>query len=213
MNPALCVIAHPDDLEPQAGGTVARLSQTREVTVVYLCAPTINGDGLDKDREVEAIRAATYLGIVHVEFLRWPAEEVTDDYDHIAVVDRLRKELGANLIIGHGLDDSQQHHRAAAQIVRTLARRNRIDLWEMDHSMPAGLVSTRPRPNLFVDVTETYGAKMTAVDCYPSMEARHPGWREGIIARDRYYGFMLNQDGDTGTTFAEGFVARHSAWF
>ena len=213
MTPVLCVIAHPDDLEPQAGGTVARFAGIQPVTIVYLCAPTANGDGHDQTRETEAAAAALCLGIDDVRFMGWPAEQVSDDYDHIAPVDAICREVAARLIIGHGIDDSQQHHRAAAQIARTLTRRNRIDLWEMDHSFPGGLVDTRPRPNLFVDVTSTYERKLDALACYPSMEGRHPGWTEAISARDRYYGWMLNQDGTAETTRAEGFVARKSSWF
>lgn len=208
----LCIIAHPDDLEPQAGGTIARLSETKDVVVVYLCAPQPNGSGVDLNREQEAILAGAQLRLTHVEFLRWPAEEVRADFDHISAVDEFCRMVAPTLVIGHGVEDSQQHHREAALIARTLVRRNRIDLWEMDHSMPAGLVDTKPRPNLFVDVTGVYARKMRAVEAYRSLEAKHPGIRDGIIARDRYYGFMLNQDGDTAVQYAEGFISRRSVW-
>jgi LmbE family N-acetylglucosaminyl deacetylase len=77
---ALCLVAHPDDLEFYCGGTVLMLT-SRGVAVDLVLAtsgdkgtddPRATGPELAARREAEQLAAAAALGVGRVEFLRHP---------------------------------------------------------------------------------------------------------------------------------------------
>lgn len=80
----LIVIAHPDDLESQAGGAVWIMTQNGARVHLVSCTSGDKGSSdrsmtsgeLARIREKEQQEAATYLGIETVEFLGWPDGEV-----------------------------------------------------------------------------------------------------------------------------------------
>lgn len=80
----LIVVAHPDDLESQAGGTVWIMTQNGARVHLVLCTSGDKGSPdramtsaeVARIREVEQRAAAEYLGIQSVEFLGWPDGEV-----------------------------------------------------------------------------------------------------------------------------------------
>ena len=82
----LVIVAHPDDAESHAGGTVAKMARAGK-TVTYIVVT--NGDKGSADRTMtpervagirqeEQRRAAATLGVQHVEFLGYPDCEVED---------------------------------------------------------------------------------------------------------------------------------------
>jgi LmbE family N-acetylglucosaminyl deacetylase len=86
---ALCIVAHPDDIEFYCGGTVLKLTK-RGVTVEFVL--TTSGDkgtheaGVPRDelarrREQEQEAAAYVLGVKRVTFLRRPDAELTESLD------------------------------------------------------------------------------------------------------------------------------------
>lgn len=99
IDTVLIVVAHPDDLESQAGGAVWIM--TRNGARVHLVSCT-SGDKGSPDRsmtsaQVGSIRedeqrdAAAYLGIETVEFLGWPDGEVEPGRDlRESLVSRVR---------------------------------------------------------------------------------------------------------------------------
>lgn len=201
----LCLVAHPDDLEPQAGGTIARLTTLgSRVHIIHALVPDY------AERVEEAWHAATTLGATV------DTSPNTTVINTVAI-DRTAKEFTPDLIISHHEIDSHQDHVAVAQLAQTICRRNQIALWQIAHSLPGGYMPHRPQPNLFVDITSTQRMKMAAVSAYRSQVERYTGlfednWLEIIEARDRYYGGLLNQDGMTSTRYAEGFVVGKMVW-
>ena len=91
---ALCIVAHPDDIEFYCGGTV--LKMTRRGVLVDFAIATSGDKGsqdssvareeLARTREREQEAAAYVLGVKRVTFLRHPDAELTDNLD-------LRREL------------------------------------------------------------------------------------------------------------------------
>jgi LmbE family N-acetylglucosaminyl deacetylase len=218
----LCLIAHPDDLEPQAGGTIARLTLGgARVHIVHAITPTIdlNGDHLTghKDqREREATNAAHSLG-ASVDFTQCDPDTFAHIQPTVQIFDEVTRDFRPDLIISHHEVDTQQDHVVMAKIAQTICRRNRTALWQLSHSFPGGYLSHRPQPNLFVDITSVYDRKRQAIAHYISQRERYSGlfednWMENIEARDRYYGGLLNQDGMTSTKYAEGFVVGKMVW-
>lgn len=207
----LCLVAHPDDLEPQAGGTIYRFTSAgSRVHVINAAIPDF------PDRDSEATNAATLIGAT-VDNLKAPSLEYNTAT--ISVFDHLTTEFAPDLIITHHDIDSHQDHITVAQVANTVARRNHITVWQLSHSFPSGYLAHRPQPNLFVDITSVHKRKMAAVSMYKSQIARYSGhglfpdnWLEVIEARDRYFGGMLNQDGHSATRYAEGFVVGKMVW-
>jgi LmbE family N-acetylglucosaminyl deacetylase len=75
---ALCVVAHPDDMEFGAAAAVARwTSQGKSVVYCMVTSGEAGIDGMDPDecrtvREAEQVESARIVGVDQVEFLRLP---------------------------------------------------------------------------------------------------------------------------------------------
>jgi len=101
---ALCIVAHPDDIEFYCAGTVLKLTR-RGVTVAFLLAtsgdkgtsdPAVSSAALAKTREAEQVAAARALGVEEVEFLRHPDAELVESLalrgQFVAAIRRARAE-------------------------------------------------------------------------------------------------------------------------
>lgn len=214
----MVIVAHPDDCEPQVGGTIARFIH-KGATVQHLIAvtPSLAKDasplqGHKGERTLEAIEAAKVLGVQHTVFLSFDEYALAHTSPTVQVFDKYVLDFAPQLIITHGEVDTQQDHVTVSKIAHTLARKNRIAVWEMGHSFPGGLLPNRPQPNLFVDITAYMGTKMRAVWAYKSQRERYGrNWTTGIMARDRYYGSMLGLEGED-VLYAEAFVVAKMVW-
>ena len=91
---ALCIVAHPDDIEFYCGGTVLKMTK-RGVLVDFVLATSgdkgshdsrVAREELATTREQEQAAAAYVLGVKRVSFLRHPDAELTENLD-------LRREL------------------------------------------------------------------------------------------------------------------------
>src|SRR5690348_13291407 len=80
LNRVLCVLAHPDDVDFAAAGTVAALT-SRGVTVEYCVLTDGEQGGYDQSisrpamaatRRTEQLAAAAAVGVTEVTFLGWP---------------------------------------------------------------------------------------------------------------------------------------------
>ena len=219
----LCLVAHPDDLEPQAGGTIIRFVKAgSEVRIIHAITPDIDAQGgkiegaLDRRRN-EARKASIALGTYSAQFLDYHPNDLRHTQATVQVFDNEVAYFDPDLIISHHEVDTQQDHIVMAKIAGTVCRRNRIALWLLSHSFPGGYLPQRPQPNMFVDITSVQEKKMAAISHYESQRKRYDGlqdgnWLEIIEARDRYYGGMLNQDGLSKTSYAEGFVVSKMIW-
>ena len=83
---ALCIVAHPDDVEFYCAGAVLRLTD-RGVPVAFLLAtsgdkgtrdPALSREAVARTREAEQRAAAGLLGVTEVEFLRHPDAELVE---------------------------------------------------------------------------------------------------------------------------------------
>ena len=91
---ALCVVAHPDDIEFYCGGTVLKMTR-RGVIVDFVLAtsgdkgtrnPNVQSEELARTRELEQEAAAHVLGVKRVAFLKHPDAELMETLE-------LRKEF------------------------------------------------------------------------------------------------------------------------
>lgn len=80
----LLIVAHPDDIESWAAGTVCRFIDAGKYVAYVLCTsgdkgssdPTMTPAEVGARREAEQVEAARVLGVRDVVFLRWPDSEV-----------------------------------------------------------------------------------------------------------------------------------------
>jgi LmbE family N-acetylglucosaminyl deacetylase len=86
---ALCIVAHPDDIEFYCGGTVLKMTR-RGVKVDFVLAtsgdkgsrnPNLPREEVARKRELEQEAAAYVLGVKRVSFLRRPDAELTESLD------------------------------------------------------------------------------------------------------------------------------------
>jgi LmbE family N-acetylglucosaminyl deacetylase len=102
---ALCIVAHPDDIEFYCAGTVLLLTG-RRVEVAFLLATSgdkgtsdrsVSSAALAKTREAEQVAAARLLGVEDVEFLRHPDAELVESLalrgQFVAAIRRARPDL------------------------------------------------------------------------------------------------------------------------
>lgn len=218
----LVLMAHPDDAEFSAGGTVAKLvNEGREVTyVVVTNGNKGSGDreaspeGLARTREAEQRSAARTLGVARVEFLGYEDGEVEDTRALRLDITREIRRWRPDLVI------AQSPHRAYTNFFA----------WHRDHRVTGGVVldcvyplardhlsfpellpEYEPhkvremhlvqweQPGMVVDISATIDAKLAAVACHASQVG---DWT-AVEARVRRRAAMLGEA--KGYAYAEGF--------
>lgn len=207
--PVLVLAAHPDDEVLGAGGTIARLAaEGREVHIAIL------GEGITSryaDRagadssllealhetsrrvgELLGARDVVHAGLPDNRFDTVPLLDVVKTVEQL--VERLRPEwvftqAGGDLNIDHVV-----LYRATLTATRPLAGHpvKRVYAYEVASSSEWAFSQYDPvfRPNTFVDITETLGTKVCAMELYES-EARpfpHPRAPESLRAIARRWG-------------------------
>ena len=198
----LAIGAHPDDLEPQIGGTLAKLvSQGAEVVSV---AATSTSSGAESAlvRDAEAGNAARCLGASFISLGLSP-HEFTYSREFIGEVDRLFATEEPNLVFCVNERDSHHEHQAIAKCVRSASRKNCFSLLSLNQAFPGGVATFSY--NYWSDISAFQKSKVRAVMCYESQIAKYGvEWIEAIIARDRQWGFNI------GCSYAE--VANIDKW-
>ena len=178
--------AHADDVEISAGGTILTLiDQGWEVWITHTEPTSIA-------RMEESIDAAEILGATYMPY-------TGDSRDLV----RHWGGMGIDLFVTPSAVDSHPEHRAAADIGVQLARGNDVELWEMNHAIPGGVVPA-PQLNHFVRFTISQATtKYRAIRAHTSqLEAYGQWWIDAIDARDRYYGLIGNRE---DPVYVEGF--------
>ena len=198
------IVAHCDD-ELMCAGTLARFAaEGHSVTIQIVCESEIL-----YERDQESWAASEALGSVGRYSYAFPDDDLRLDRLWVHRGDQFSYE--SDLVISHRPDDTNQSHSLIGQIMRAACRKNNKTLWQLDQSIPGGWDATSPRPNHLVNITSTWSKKMDAVNCYKSQLDRYPQWWSAIEARDRHYGWMLDQ-GNNEITHAEGFIVEKSVW-
>ena len=163
--------AHPDDMELEAGGTLAKFA--KKGYDVYLLILTsggytdINGKTyIDEELRNEAKEATKILGIKDIMFLSYPTKDLPADGEIITKVDTIVNELRPDVFISHHPFDSHQDHKSAADIMFAVSRQGRVK-----NVLSASTLPYRPnvfafRPQFFVDITETLETKLNAIRAY-----------------------------------------------
>jgi len=207
---ALVMMAHPDDPEFSAGGTIAVWTQAGvEVGYIIITSgdkgtdnPTIDSTALMRIREAEQCAAAARLGVKHVRFLRYRDNELQPTIE-------LRRELAREIcrfrpdaVICQdpttfyfgptGLNHPD--HRAAGEAVLAAiypTARDWMNLPELKaeglqpHKVREILLSGTLNPDYWVDITPVIDAKIAALLEHRSQIKDPDGLAQRIYERSR----------------------------
>jgi len=190
---ALIIVAHPDDAEFGAAGTVARwVAGGAEVTYCVITDGASGSDdpGMTRERlaairQAEQRDAATELGVAHVEFLGYPDGFLTADLatrrDVAAVIRRARPEVVFTMnpevrFTQRGRINHPDHRAAGDLVLHCLNPAATAGLWDPS-LLEEGLEPFKPAQLWLtnfgwgpsrVDITATFEKKLAALRAHAS---------------------------------------------
>lgn len=167
----LVISPHPDDETLGCGGAIIKmLSSSVNVTVVILTDG--NGGGRIKDisriRKEEFMKARSVLGYSTFDILDYPDGQLSAYQEELG--ERIRKilfEQATKLVLTPYLLDYATDHQTAnivlAQAINVVSQFNTLvgmyEIW-----------TPITNPNCYLNITDEYSQKRTAIECYQSQE-------------------------------------------
>jgi len=173
----LTVAAHPDDETLGAGGTMARLAAASHEVHVCILTDGVTARHQHVERQQEcAMRACDALGVSDVVFCGLPDQrlDALPLLDVITPIEKCVGQIHPDLVFTHFSQDANQDHRivfAATLVasrpvpgssVKTVLCYETASSTEWAPPFPGAVFS----PNLFVDISATWPAKLSALREY-----------------------------------------------
>jgi LmbE family N-acetylglucosaminyl deacetylase len=198
--------AHPDDMELEAGGTLAKLAG--EGHDVYLLVLTkgeyTSTSGIHYDTGTlfkECKEAARRLGIAKIITFENTPTKLRANWETIDEVDKLIGLIKPHLLISLHQFDSHQDHRATGEIALAVSRQGRVKNILVPVTSPYRPTAYSYKPQFFVDISLTLIQKIDAIRAYHSQFEKYGGENllERIAGTARYFGWYQ------GYKFAEAF--------
>lgn len=191
--PTLVIAAHPDDIDFGASGTVAQWTAAG-LSVTYCIVTDGDSGGFDPDvpradipgiRRAEQEAAARAVGVTDVRFLGYPDGSLTVSMSLRRDLSRVIRQVRPARVVGHAPERdweniyaSHPDHLAAGEATlsavypdarNAFAHRTLLEDEGLEpHVVEEVWLMGTPRPNHFVDVTDTYGSKLAAVRSHES---------------------------------------------
>jgi LmbE family N-acetylglucosaminyl deacetylase len=204
----LAVAAHPDDEVIGPGATLALHARSGDEVAVLIMADgktsRPNGDrlGLEDESQAETAAAAAVLGISAWQRLQF-ADNQLDTYPLLELAQRIGDvvtDFQPDVVYTHHIGDLNVDHELTARAA-LIASRPHVSSVRWLLSFPtlsatdAGYASREPFvASIYVDVTETMGAKLAAMRCYASevRDRPHPRSLEVLEAHAVLAGSFAN---------------------
>ncbi len=185
--------AHPDDIEPQIGGTLAKFSRENAIVTNIIVSNTSTGS-TSTSRQQEGKEAAKIIG---AGYLSLGIDMNTINFrDLVNEIDVIIKKEEPKIIFSVPIEDTHQDHKLVAKAVEVGCRKNKTSLIFNNQTLPGGIHSSNL--NYFVDISEFQELKIKSCMAYESQIKRYgQQWLEAITGRDQLWGFNI------GTKFAE----------
>ncbi|GAA4369711.1 PIG-L deacetylase family protein [Nocardioides caricicola] len=229
---ALCVVAHPDDLEFGAAAAIARWTgQGKTVTYCMVTSGEAGIDGLAPDecrtvREAEQVESARIVGVSEVEFLHQPdgileygvplrreiAHVVRRHRPDIVITGNFRDTWG-------GVNLNQADHIATGRAVVD-AVRDAGNRWVFAEQLTDGLepwggvravwAAGSPVAGHAVDTTDTFDAGVASLEAHRAY-IDGLGW-ENWDPREFLEGFARQTGQRLGVAFAAAFEVFPMGW-
>lgn len=202
----LVIGAHLDDIELACGGTIAKAIKNGHSVKVLVMSKSgyTNKDGkIQRSDEVavkEGIEALETLGIKDHVILDFPTKDIPFHSDVINAIDLVMSEYNPNIIFTHHPFDTHQAHEGVAKATIAAARRKNT-VFFFEPIQPSGRSYVAFKPELYVDIEETYDLKIESLKKHRSEYNKFGGedWIEGVACRCGYRGYEI------GKKYAEAF--------
>ena len=199
-----CVLAmgaHPDDMELEAGGTLAKFAKKGyEVRLLVLTSggysDTTGRTYFSEQLRNEAKEASKILGISDVIFFDYATTNLVASGELIDRVDSIVDRLQPDVFISHHPFDSHQDHKAAADIMFAVSRQGRVKNVFSGSTLPYRPNVFAFRPQFFVDITETIETKFDAIRAYKSQYEKFGDEKliERVRAMAKTYGWAMSYE-------------------
>jgi LmbE family N-acetylglucosaminyl deacetylase len=209
----LLVVAHPDDAEFGAAGTVAGLTRAGKRVVLIQVTSGDKGSGdpamppqrVAATREAEQREASRRLGVAEVVFLRQTDGELAPDLGLRERIVRMVRTHKPDVVITHdGFRPYALHpdHRAVGIATTDAVYPAARDPLNFPHHLREGLEPHKTaelwffgaeHPDRFVDITETFAAKIDALRAHESQIGDAEGLADRLreraeeVAKDQEY--------------------------
>jgi LmbE family N-acetylglucosaminyl deacetylase len=219
----LTVAAHPDDETLGAGGTMAWHAARGDTVWVCILTDGVTSRHHYVQQQIDcARRACDLLGVERLVLVGLPDQrlDTLSLLDVITPIEEVIEELRPDVVLTHFAGDVNEDHRlvSRATMVATRPAAGSSVAKVCSFEVPSSTDWAPPvpgstfAPNLFVDITESFETKLTAMKAYTEAylnEMRpfpHPRSVEALTAYAQRYGAM------SGLLAAEPFmVLRESA--
>lgn len=199
----LVVVAHPDDAEFGAAGTMATLTKAgKTVTIIQVTSgdkgsgdPAAAPQDVARTREAEEREAARRLGVREVVFLREPDSEVLPDVKLREKIVRMIRTYKPDVVITHdGFRPYALHpdHRAVGIATTDACYPAARDPLNYPHHLRDGLETHKTAelwyfgaetPDRFIDITDAFEDKIQALMAHESQISDEAGLRERLRER------------------------------
>ena len=161
----LAIGSHPDDIEIGCFATLAKHKMDGDnVFGVIITKGEMGGN--TEIRQREAINASKVIGMDLI-FGDFPDGDVRANAQLITFLDNIVKEKKIDVVYTHSLNDRHQDHRAVSRASMSVSR----NVQEVYCYEAVSLISSFV-PQIFVDVTETFGYKISALRKFESQVER-----------------------------------------
>lgn len=173
----LAIGSHPDDIEIGCFATLARHHLDGDTIFGVIVTKGENGGEVEIRRN-EALEAAKIINMKLI-FGDFPDGDVRENSKLVTFLDNIVKENKINVIYTHSMNDRHQDHRAVSRASMSVSR----NVQEVYCYEAVSLISSFT-PQIFVDVTETFGYKISALRKFESQIERT--FVEGLEGIARY---------------------------
>ncbi len=193
----LVVGAHPDDIEPQMGGTIAKLVKNgHEVLIVQF---TNTGGNLAELRNFESCKGAQILG-AKIKHLNYCQNNFIFQRKLVQNLDEIIAEYKPDDIYTCWEYDSHQDHQIVSKVVLASCRKNKANIFFFEPIIPGGITPYGFETNYFVDISDTIEIKIESIKAHESqLDKFGDGWIDAVYGRAQLRGFQIN------TRYAEAF--------
>jgi LmbE family N-acetylglucosaminyl deacetylase len=218
---ALAVYAHPDDADVGCGGTLARWAARGCAVHLVVCTdggkgtpdPDVDPGALVARRAGEIAAAAEAVGLASHRVLGAADGELDERpgfrEELVALIRSVRPEvvLGHDptaVFFGQHYFNHRDHRAAGWALLDALSPSAALPHYYPSagpaHQVEAAYLSGTLEPDVWVDITESIGAKEAAVECHASQFRAGAGWAAAAVRR------RAEEEGQrAGVAFAEGF--------
>ena len=192
MKNVVAIGAHPDDIEPQIGGTLLRYHSNGDRVYVIILTDTETDAVTSTSRNQEAKEGALALG-AHFISVNINQNKFLESRENIRKLDKILKEIKPNIVFTMSANDSHNDHRTTFDIVYSASRKNNFSLIEVAQAIPGGV---NPQQYNFFSIIDGFEEqKYDAVRAHRSQMNKYgPKWLEAIKARDRAWGYHFDAE-------------------